>query len=129
MVQLQGSKDTVLVPPSQMRLMYPYPKGHLLYRRAQLNITHPDYDRHPLARKMTPVTVRTDPGDILLFPGFTGHQPMPVTDSIAVSFRSKVVPRDGDEQEQGESAGSHAGRHTLEGGKYQRPLLRQRQLL
>ena len=93
-VQLQGLKDTILIPPSQMRLAYPYPKGHLLYRRAQVNITHPDYGKYPMARKLRPVTVRTGPGDVLLFPGFTNHQPMPLTDSIAVSFRSRVVERD-----------------------------------
>ena len=80
-----------LVPPWQLNATYPYERGHLLYRRARVNITHPDYVQHPQARRLTPVTVRLHPGDFLIFPAYVPHQPEAVTDSISISFRMKPV--------------------------------------
>ena len=36
--------QVTLVPPDQMPYMYPYPRGHLMFRRAKLDLLHPDYE-------------------------------------------------------------------------------------
>lgn len=91
MLQLKGTKDVVLLPHEQVNYTYPWEKGTLLYRRARVNITHPDFTTYPKARKLTPVRLRLHPGDFLIFPSFVPHQPEAITDSISISFRLKTV--------------------------------------
>ena len=87
MLQLKGLKDVWLLPQEQVKYTYPYEFGHMLYRRARVNLTNPDYEKYPLARKLTPVKITLHPGDFLAFPGHVPHQPEAVTDSISISFR------------------------------------------
>ena len=71
--------------------MYPYEKGHMLYRRARVNITHPDALKYPLAKDLKPVRITLHAGDFLIFPKFVPHQPEAVTDSISISFRIREL--------------------------------------
>ena len=91
MLQLKGIKDVILIPQEQLNATYPWERGTLLFRRAKVNITNPDYSLYPDARQLTPVRVRLHPGDFLIFPAYVPHQPEAITDSISISFRLKTV--------------------------------------
>ncbi|KAK9808499.1 hypothetical protein WJX73_001591 [Symbiochloris irregularis] len=91
MLQLSGEKDVWIVPRDQLNDTYPYPKGDVLFRRARVNITHPDTATFPKAAGLRPQKVRLRASDFLIFPGNMIHQLEAVTDSISMSFRMKLV--------------------------------------
>lgn len=115
MLQLSGLKDVWLIPPSQRNYTYPWERDTLLYRRAKVNLTHPDYEKFPLAKHLTPVKIRLHPGDFLIFPPFVPHQPEAVTDSISISFRMKTVYPTArfKQQDSQKQAGIHASQPEL----------------
>jgi hypothetical protein len=65
---LAGRKRFILIPADQRNLCYP--NG---WRWAEFDPGEPDYERHPVARQVTPVTVVLEPGDVLYMPPGTLH--------------------------------------------------------
>lgn len=90
LVQMQGTKNVTLVPVMQLAYLYPYAEDHILNRRAQVDLAHPDYDKFPLARELTPVTLTMAPGDILVIPRRCSPRSRSVTTSVSISLRVKL---------------------------------------
>lgn len=87
LVQLKGVKIVTLIPPKDLQKMYPYGQGHILNRRARIELTAIDKARFPMAMQLKPYLVRLYPGDVLVFPAWTGHTTLALSDSIAISAR------------------------------------------
>ncbi len=87
LMQLQGEKQVTLVSPSELSYVYPYPRGHLLFRRAQVCLTRPDYTKFPLSRHLQPVEIVLKAGDILIIPQNTSHTTLALAHSVSLSLR------------------------------------------
>ncbi|KAK9813848.1 hypothetical protein WJX73_001681 [Symbiochloris irregularis] len=83
LLQLKGETDAWIVPNTQLNLVSPYEEGHLLFRSARVNITHPDLQTFPEAKGLQTQKIRLHPGDFLILPGYTTCQAETVTDSIS----------------------------------------------
>lgn len=78
LVQLEGAKDIVLVPPAEGLLVYPGGWSPEARRRlpnhySPVDFHAPDRDRHPKFQQANPVTVRLVAGDALYLPSFWWH--------------------------------------------------------
>lgn len=86
LVQLRGVKRVTLVHESQLEDLNPYPRDHILFRRARM----PGTPGGSLGwQGIPPVgkTVDLFPGDMIVFPSNTSHQTTAVEDTISVSIR------------------------------------------
>ena len=73
-VQVWGSKEFYLWPPSAHAALHLYPDAHPRARKSQLCIEHPDLATHPLAASLPPpMRLTLQPGDALVVPAFWIH--------------------------------------------------------
>ncbi|RZK15592.1 MAG: cupin-like domain-containing protein [Hymenobacter sp.] len=68
--QLYGSKEFILYSPEQTPYLYPRPDNAKI---SQVNTTAPDYERFPLFRQATPLSVLVEEGETILFPAKWWH--------------------------------------------------------
>lgn len=88
LLQIAGQKVVTLIPQEQLPFTYPYPPGHVLARRAQINLTCRYNDvRFPLSQRLTPFQVILNPGDILVIAKHTPHETQSATDAVSLSLR------------------------------------------
>ncbi len=87
LVMLKGRKAVTLIPSEQTYYLYPYPLGHVFARRAQVDLEHPDYVKHPLSRLVQPKKFVMHSGDMLFFSAGTPHSTVSLTDVISLTFR------------------------------------------
>ena len=78
LVQLEGAKDIVLVPPAEGLLVYPGGWSREARRRlpnhySPVDFHAPDRDRHPMFQQANPISVRLVAGDALYLPSFWWH--------------------------------------------------------
>jgi histone arginine demethylase JMJD6 len=63
--QLYGSKEFILYSPDQTPYLYPKEENKKV---SAVDIFNPDYEKHPLFKKATPVRVMVEEGETILFP-------------------------------------------------------------
>lgn len=63
--QLYGSKDFILYSPDQTPYLYPMAENKKV---SEVDVFNPDYEKHPLFKKATPVRVTVEEGETILFP-------------------------------------------------------------
>ncbi|GAB3545201.1 hypothetical protein GCM10027577_16970 [Spirosoma fluminis] len=63
--QLYGAKEFIFYPPDQDEYMYPSAENPKI---SQVDVFNPDYGKHPLFRKATPITIMVEEGETVLFP-------------------------------------------------------------
>ena len=85
-VQVRGEKKWTLFAPEDSALLYPA-VGNTAYVQSQVNLSQPDYDRHPLFRYARPITAHLRPGDVLYVPPFLWHEVENLGETIAVGYR------------------------------------------
>jgi len=70
--QLMGTKVFHIYPPSDVRHLYFEPVNHD-YRRSRVSFPDVDYQKYPLARKLTHLEVALAPGDAMYLPVHWAH--------------------------------------------------------
>lgn len=63
--QVYGSKEFILYSPEQTPYLYPKADNPKV---SEVDIFNPDYEKHPLFRRATPVRVTVEEGESILFP-------------------------------------------------------------
>lgn len=83
--QIHGSKQFTLFAPDEMSRLYPFPEDAKSHRLSQVDVGNPDFERCPLYRDATPITVTVLPGQLLFLPAFWWHHVRAVTVSISAN--------------------------------------------
>ena len=84
-VQLVGQKRFTLWTPSQHELMYVYPRVHPLWHKSRVSFQAPDNQRFQQFRKVKPVQIVLEPGDVLYVPPYTWHFVETLSPSVSLS--------------------------------------------
>lgn len=90
LIQTDGVKTVTLIPVMQLTYLYPHEEHSVLYRRAQVDLLHPDYKKYPLARQLQPSNYTMQQGDLLFIPRRSAHQTLSISSSVSVSLRVKL---------------------------------------
>lgn len=74
-LQLRGAKRWLLFCPQHGHLLYPYPKGHPLDRKARVDFQAPQLDAFPQAAQLRGrgIEITLEPGDVLWLPSHWWH--------------------------------------------------------
>lgn len=87
LAQVSGRKKVTLIPSFQSHLVY----NHIgVY--SEVDCEAPDYDRHPLFRKVSRLELVLEPGEALFIPVGWWHHVRSLDVSISVSFTNFRVP-------------------------------------
>jgi Cupin-like domain len=88
-VQIYGSKQFTLYPPSDWHNVYLFPKFHLRHRNSQIDMSAPDVlERFPRFKNTEPVVARLSEGDVLYLPPMWFHEVEALSNSISVNVWS-----------------------------------------
>ncbi|WP_339529929.1 cupin-like domain-containing protein [Pseudomonas mucidolens] len=94
LLQVHGQKRVRLYPPSDYSFLYPI--HHLesgFSRRSRVDVRAPDYQRFPLARRLSSgIEIVLQPGDMLYLPCRWWHEVEALSFSIGFNRRFKVGP-------------------------------------
>ena len=85
-VQIVGRKRFCLYPPSHSPWLYSYPFRSGLPNFSRFDPERPDFDRFPLARRVAPIEIVLEPGDVLYLPSRWWHQPRSLDLSMSLNF-------------------------------------------
>ncbi len=87
LAEVLGRKKVTLIPSFQTHLVY----NHLgVY--SEVDCEAPDYDKHPLFRKASPLEFVLEPGEVLFIPVGWWHHVRSLEVSISVSFTNFQAP-------------------------------------
>ena len=93
LVQLEGAKDLVLVPPTHGKFVYPGgwsddARKYVPPHYSPVNFHHPDRIRHPQFFACDPINVRLEAGDALYLPSYWWHHVKPASSgrNLAVNY-------------------------------------------
>jgi hypothetical protein len=81
--QLYGKKNFIVFPRGQDEFLYPNSENPLV---SDVNIFHPDYEKHPAFRKATPIVITVEKGETIFIPWGIWHSSESLTPSISVIF-------------------------------------------
>jgi len=90
-IQVRGSKQVILVPTPQLPFIYPVPSPDILARRAQINLSRPDFGKYPDSAFITPKSVTLHAGDILFVPHRSAHESVSISDSVTITARLETA--------------------------------------
>ncbi len=89
-IQVHGKKRFTLIPSYQVPYMYNY-----LHVFSEVDLLNADTDRFPDFKKLTPITLEVDAGDILFIPIGWWHHVVGLTPNISLSFTNFNLPFNG----------------------------------
>jgi hypothetical protein len=87
--QLYGRKRFILFPPEQYRELYLNGFLHSGAQQSQVDLEHPDYERHPRFKDAGALDAFLEPGDVLFLPALWFHHVVALDLSFSVSIWSK----------------------------------------
>ncbi|CAK9094051.1 Hypoxia-inducible factor 1-alpha inhibitor (Hypoxia-inducible factor asparagine hydroxylase) [Durusdinium trenchii] len=89
-----GRKRVTLAEPGQLRALYPFPNGHPHAGSSQVNISHPDWSKHPGFVDATLWETVIGPGGVFFLPGHWWHQfEQPFEDTASLNLWSYESPQ------------------------------------
>jgi histone arginine demethylase JMJD6 len=81
--QLFGRKNFIVFPRGQDEFLYPNTENPLV---SDVDIFHPDYEKHPLFQKATPEIITVEQGETIFIPWGIWHSSESLSPSISVIF-------------------------------------------
>ena len=91
-VHLYGRKRFVFFPPWQSHNLYPFPRLHPSWHKAQVFSDSQKWDslRHPNFQYAGAIVAELEPGDILYSPPYYWHQPISITPCVSIASWSQT---------------------------------------
>lgn len=118
MAQIYGRKKWTLIPPNCKPFLY----NHIgVY--SQIDCENPDYNKYPLFKKVKPIEVVLEPGEILFIPAKWWHHVKALDISISLSFTNFISPKDSKNKILETQNNNFSDRKNIQATKSQRYLL------